>query len=66
MDMQEIVWNFYSMIKTLFAVTNAVPCLFVALRVYRKNPDLIINRLFSYGLGLLALALAIFPIGSLL
>jgi hypothetical protein len=64
--MQEIVWNFYSMIKTLFAVTNAVPCLFVALRVYRKNPDLIINRLFSHGLGLLALALAIFPIGSLL
>ncbi|MBN2230360.1 MAG: hypothetical protein JW779_12295 [Candidatus Thorarchaeota archaeon] len=60
-----IYWNPFTMLNTVYALANVIPLLIIAFIVYHRDPTSKINRLFSLGSALFALAYALFPIGGL-
>lgn len=61
-----IDWNIYTIINTLFVSVNIIPLSIVAFKVYKRNPESRINKLFSLGVLFQVFGFLLFPLGGLL
>ncbi|MHA1883309.1 MAG: hypothetical protein ACTSUO_09730, partial [Candidatus Thorarchaeota archaeon] len=61
-----IDWNIYTIINTLFVTVNIIPLSIVAFKVYKRDPESRINRLFSLGVVFQIIGFMLFPLGGLL
>ncbi len=58
--------NIYTMINIAFALVNIIPLTIVTIKVYQRDPNSQINRLFSLGVILLIFGFIMYPLGGLL